>query len=230
MTIVLIFTLTRRARPLSWITDLHPAEVFPLVLSITTLVQQTILIIVLSFALKSVTVRGCEKTVQIVFPSETSFTRLFCEILITASAIFLLGYIHLVFGAEYTIRAFQSKVFGPRRRWTTRICLAVFGLLVLFTWLPSNIIQSPDRCFGDIVWRPIKYKNMALAILSFMIVAFMVMAVIIGMRLVRVVNIDPNERIAASRVFYYLIAAIVVHVSKDSLRHSYYPTNIIRFS
>lgn len=127
-------------------------------------------------------------------------------------AMFLLAYIHLVFGGEYTIRAFQSKRFSPRKPWTTRICLAVFGLLLILTWLPSNIIRAPQKCYGDIIWRPFRVIPIGLGITSAMIVIFMGMAAIIGMRLIRTVNIDPNERIAASRVFYYLIASIVLQI------------------
>ncbi|KAF2097500.1 hypothetical protein NA57DRAFT_77757 [Rhizodiscina lignyota] len=184
-----------RPKPFSWITDLHPAEVFPLALSITTIVQQTIFIILQSFAINSITVNGCDKTVQLVFPT-----------------IFLLGFMHLVFGAEFTIRGFQSQRFGPRKPWTTQICIAVFCLLVLFTWLPTNLHKTRPKCFGDMIMRPIIYSPIALAIMTTLIAAFMVMAIIIGMRLVRTVNIDPNERIAASRIFYYLLASIALHI------------------
>jgi hypothetical protein len=39
------------------------------------------------------------------------------------------------------------------------------------------------------------------------------MAAIIGMQLYRTVNIDQNERIAATRMFYYLILSAILYVS-----------------
>lgn len=132
-----------------------------------------------------------------------------------------MGYLHLVFGAECTMRAFQSKRFGPRRPRTTRICLGIFAFLILITWIPTAVVKSPKKCFGDIAWRTLMYSTLALTLISVLIFTFMIMAIIIGMRLIRTVNIEPNERIAASRVFYYLLASVVIHVSYETteLRH-----------
>jgi len=53
----------------------------------------------------------------------------------------------------------------------------------------------------------------ALVILNVLIVALVIMTIIIGVRLSKTVNIEPAERIAASRMFYYLIATTILHVS-----------------
>jgi len=119
----------------------------------------------------------------------------------------------LVFGLETTIRALKRNRFEPRRKWTTTICIAVVAVLEFLTWLPTVISPSNTKCFGDIIWRPIKYSLVAMVILNVLIVALVVMTIIIGVRLSKTVNIEPAERIAASRMFYYLIAATILHVS-----------------
>lgn len=45
-----------------------------------------------------------------------------------------------------------------------------------------------------------------------LIFAFLTMAAIIGIQLFNTKDIDPNERIAGSRMFYYLVGSAILEV------------------
>lgn len=126
---------------------------------------------------------------------------------------FLPGYVNLVFGAETAIRSLGAKRFSPRGKWTTKICLMVVALMLLLTWIPTIIWQTPNHCFGSLVWYPIRYKFVAIIILCVMLFFFLALAAVISIQLMRSDSIDPKERIAASRMCYYLVVAAIIYVS-----------------
>lgn len=119
----------------------------------------------------------------------------------------------LVFGAETAIRGLKSTRFSPRGQWTTKICLMVVGLMLLLTWIPTIVWQTPNHCFGSLVWYPIRYEFVALIILCVMLFFFLALTAIISIQLMRSTKVDPNERIAASRMCYYLVVASIIYVS-----------------
>lgn len=129
------------------------------------------------------------------------------------AAIFLQGYVNLVFGAETAIRSLGTKRFSPRGKWTTKICLMVVALMFLLTWIPTIIWQTPNYCLGSLVWYPIRYGFVAIIILCIMLFSFLALAAVISIQLMRSVRVDPNERIAASRMCYYLVVAAIIYVS-----------------
>jgi hypothetical protein len=129
------------------------------------------------------------------------------------AAIFLQGYVNLVFGAETAIRSLGAKRFSPRGKWTTKICLMVVALMLLLTWIPTIIWETPNHCIGSLVWYPIRYQFVAIIILCVMLCFFLALAAVIGIQLMRSVKVDPNERIAASRMCYYLVMAAIIYVS-----------------
>jgi uncharacterized membrane protein len=77
--------------------------------------------------------------------------------------------------------------------------------------------MSPDHCIGSLVWYPIRYEFISLAIVSVLLIAFLVLAAVISIQLMRSTNVDPNERIAASRMCYYLVTATIFYVSLQVL-------------
>jgi hypothetical protein len=131
---------------------------------------------------------------------------------LTASAIFLMGYITLVFGIEMTIRAFKPERFAPRGKWNSTICIAVVAFLSLLTWMPTVIWPMFNLCFGSLIWFPVRYEVIALAILIILVALLLLMAAMISIQLMRTSDVDPNERIAASRMCYYMIMAAVIYV------------------
>lgn len=186
--------ITLRPRIFDFLANIHPAETFPLVLASGIAIQEVIFVTVQSTALDSLIVAGCRGVAMVVFP-----------------AMFLQGYVNLVFGAETAIRSLGAKRFSPRGKWTTKICLMVVALMLLLTWIPTIIWQTPNHCFGSLVWYPIRYKLVAIIILCVMLFFFLALAAVISIQLMRSVKVDPNERIAASRMSYYLVVAAIIY-------------------
>lgn len=154
--------------------------------------QQTVFISFQTYALKEAIVSSCSQYVQAVLPT-----------------IFVLGYIQLVFGAETTFRAFRSDKFAARKALMVTIYLGICGTLMLFTWLPTAISKAPNRCAGNMILLPLEHSDLTLSLSSILILSFLTMSAFLGKQLVQIVKIGPGERIAASRMFYYLLASIV---------------------
>lgn len=135
-----------------------------------------------------------------------------CPLKLTEAAIFLLGNITLVFGFEMTIRAFRFDRFAPRGKWNSTICVAVIAFLSLIIWMPTIVWPTPNLCFGSLIWFPVKYEVIALGMLISMVSLLLIMAALISIQLMRTADVDPNERIAASRMCYFMIMAAVIYV------------------
>ncbi|ORY04876.1 hypothetical protein BCR34DRAFT_491200 [Clohesyomyces aquaticus] len=184
-----------RKQRFSLLQSVHPAETFPLALACGAVIQQALFVAVQSTSLHSVLSRSCRGLAMVTFP-----------------AIFLVGYVTLVFGIEMAIRAFGYERFAPRGKWSVTTCMASISLLTILTWLPTVIWPMFNRCFGSLIWFPMRYELFAIVILSVLCFFFLLLAALISIQLMRTPNIDPNERIAASRMCYYLLLAAFVYV------------------
>ena len=137
---------------------------------------------------------------------------------LTGVAIFLLGYVALVFGIEMAVRAFKRKRFAPRGKWNSPICLGcIFGLLLL-TWMTTIAWPMFNVCLGSLIWYTTRYGLISISILMVLVSSFLLLAALISIQLMRTADIDPNERIAASRMCYYLLLVTVLYVSTS--RHT----------
>lgn len=70
-----------------------------------------------------------------------------------------------------------------------------------------------NRCFGSLIWFPMRYDLLTLVLLVVLISLLLLLAAIIAVQLMRSAEVDPNERIAASRMCYYLLLTAVIYVS-----------------
>lgn len=127
----------------------------------------------------------------------------------------MIGYIHFVFGLELTIRSLRRTRFAPRPKYTTSVCTLVALIMSILTWITTRLHTPSKKCFGDMVWRSIRSAPLGVVISSFLIPSFIMMAAIIALQLRRTVNVDPNERIAGTRMVYYLLLSAVLYVSID---------------
>jgi len=138
----------------------------------------------------------------------------------------MVPYIQLVFGLECALRSIRSLPFQARGKYDVTICLVVVVLMLIGTWLPSFFVHS-NVCFASLVWYVARYGFLGLKLLiiagSLMILA----AIIIFVRLSTVSLIDEHQRIAASRMVYYLVLGIVSLVSLPQVRE-YTEANYIR--
>jgi hypothetical protein len=70
-----------------------------------------------------------------------------------------------------------------------------------------------NRCFGSLIWFSMRYDLLTLIILCILVFACLLLAAIISIQLMRTSQMDPNERISASRMSYYLVVIALVYVS-----------------
>ncbi|KAF1990120.1 hypothetical protein K402DRAFT_418198 [Aulographum hederae CBS 113979] len=179
-------------RKYSWIWRLHPAEIAPMFFAIGIMWEEFAFIGIQTHDLHTIFVRQCPKSGQVIFPN-----------------IFIVGWMHFVLGAETAIRALRKDRFLPRKRWTPLICLTIVTAALFATWVPTLFIKNKGKCLGDIISRAERYGAAALPILIFIMVGSIIMMIIIAVQLSRTVKIEPKERVAASRMVYYLIASVL---------------------
>lgn len=111
------------------------------------------------------------------------------------------------------MRAFKYERFAPRGKWNASICVGVIAFMLLLTWMPTVAWPMYNRCFGSLIWFPVRYELIAIVIISVLVALFVLLAALISTQLMRSGNVDPNERIAASRMCYYLLMAALLYVS-----------------
>ena len=109
-------------------------------------------------------------------------------------------------------RAFRQERFAPRGKWNTTICVGVVSFLLLLTWMPTIAWPMYNRCFGSLIWFPMRYDLLTLIILCILIFFLLLLAALISIQLMRTPNMDPNERISASRMTYFLLVAALIYV------------------
>ena len=132
---------------------------------------------------------------------------------LTVVAIFLTGNVTLAFGIETAIRSFKYERFAPRGKWNTISCIAAIVLFVVLTWIPTIAWPMFNRCFGSLIWFPMRYDLLTLVLLIVLVSLLLLLAAVISIQLMRPADVDLNERIAASRMVYYLLVTAVIYVS-----------------
>ena len=196
---------------LSFLYDLHPAESFPFMLGFTAFFTELIFVVIQSLTLKTIYVRHCSRTAQVIFPSK--LVNPVCRIITDRyPALFVLGYVHLVFGFEMTLRSLKKVPFTRRSKWATVICWVVVVVLLIVTWSTTRFHPAERKCFGDLMWRVFKDAKTAVFVITVLFFAMLIMATIIGFQLRNHKDVHIDERIAGSRMFYYLIGTAILQV------------------
>lgn len=126
-------------------------------------------------------------------------------------------YIQLVFGIECAYRSLRSQPFRARGKHDVTIYCVVIVLMLIGTWIPSNLMKEPDFCFASLMWFITAYGNLGLELLSIVAALMLISAIIIFFRLSTVNLIDEHQRIAASRMVYYLVLGIISLVGQFKL-------------
>ncbi|KAK3945203.1 hypothetical protein QBC46DRAFT_436024 [Diplogelasinospora grovesii] len=168
------------------------AEVFPLVLSFGIVVQGISFAVAQSTGLNSLVGVGCTLIAELMLP-----------------AVFIAPYTQLVFAIEITLRGLRKQPFAPRGKWNVTICLTIIGLMILTNFLVADFDRSPNFCFTSLFWFVAHYSLACFALLTGIASALIICIVIIFVRLHRSIKIDVTERVAASRMVYYLALAII---------------------
>ncbi|KAF2744509.1 hypothetical protein M011DRAFT_408485 [Sporormia fimetaria CBS 119925] len=195
--------------------SIHPAETFPLVLACGSGLQQIIFVAAQSTNLNNPFSNNCRGLAMVTLP-----------------AIFLTGYITLVFGIELALRAFRTERFAPRGKWNATICVGVVTFLVILTWMPTVAWPMYNMCVGRLIWFAGRYELIIITVLGILVVSCMTLAALVSIQLLRTSNMDPSERIAASRMCYYLVLAalvyaLVIPVEVQAIRRDFLNTHAV---
>lgn len=118
----------------------------------------------------------------------------------------------VVFGLETTFRSLQRARFHPRGKWNIPLCLAAVPILTLLTWTPSNFSPSKGECIASLIWWTAAYAKLGVVIATSLILTYALCALVITLQLLRRIKTDRDERIAATRVVYYLVPSVVLLV------------------
>jgi hypothetical protein len=93
------------------------------------------------------------------------------------------------------------------------ICLTVIVLMLVATSIPTHVRPETNYCFASLAWFVTRYGQVGLGLLATCGGLAIISATIIFYRLATVTTIDQHQRIASSRMVYYLVLAVVALVS-----------------
>ncbi|KAH0534164.1 hypothetical protein FGG08_007242 [Glutinoglossum americanum] len=202
-------------RKLYFLTNIHPAETFPLIVSVAVIIQGFIFAGVESMGLSKFRVSGCTKISEVVWTGMLPETAVMSSMkgrTLTAftTAIWLVPITIKVFAAETAIRALRNPRFPPRGRKTIPACLAAILILIVVMWAPSRIYPAEDRCIASLMFY-IRSKGKAGVVSILCIAGVIIISLVITLvQLSRNVQIRKDERIAASRMVYYLAITVAI--------------------
>ncbi|MCJ1472939.1 hypothetical protein MMC13_001588 [Lambiella insularis] len=166
-----------------WFRLVHPAEVFPFVVSVVTLFQGGVFVGVQSSALQSYIETQCRMTAEVLWPTIWLFP-------LTVS----------VFGLETSFRSLGKDRFRARGRWSTLICVGAIAILTFALWLYSYLVATGDECVGALIIYSADYATVAIALASALILFHLLIGSVVTFQLLRTVTMDNIERIMATRV------------------------------
>lgn len=113
---------------------------------------------------------------------------------------------------EYTIRSVR-KGFPARGKYNVPICLALIVLMLVATAIPTYVRRENDFCFASLVWFVSRYGTLGLSLVVISLCIAIKSGITILYRLNTLTTVDQRQRIAASRMVYYLVIEVVSLVS-----------------
>jgi hypothetical protein len=208
-------TFNRHRRMVKLLEMVHPAEVVPLSISMAILAQGVVFLAVQAVGVGNITGQNCRGVGQVVFPGTTQTRNSYFGIFLTGVALWIVGFALLVFAIETVYRGFQKNRFASRGRWNITICWAAVAVMLLLTWIPTVVRQAQDgKCpFDLLILYAIRWADVAFGITLGLIISYLALGTILVVQLLRTTKLDRTERIAASRMVYYLGLAVILFVS-----------------
>ncbi len=86
--------------------------------------------------------------------------------------------------------------------------------MLVVTSIPTHVRPETDYCFASLAWFVTHYGRLGLGLLAACGGLAIASAAIIFYRLTTLTTVDQHQRIAASRMIYYLVLADVAMVSR----------------
>lgn len=120
-------------------------------------------------------------------------------------ALWLVFFTKMVFGLETSFRSTRRVRFSSRPPWHITSAIAVIATMVFAAWAATNAFPTKSRCLSSLIEWTAPYAKLAVVLASGLLFLYPASAVIISIQLVKTVKIDKLERIAATRMVYYLV-------------------------
>ncbi|KAL8729983.1 MAG: hypothetical protein Q9181_004819 [Wetmoreana brouardii] len=181
-----------RSRPLHRKLHLHPAEVFPLVISVAIVIQGAFSISIKAM-LNDTPTMHCETMSQFLWPT-----------------LWIVPYTMLVFGLETATRSLHNERFQHQRRRNVLCCVIAVIIMILVTWVPSFVYPIQGECLSSLVWWTARFAKLGLVIGSGVLLTYVISSVVITTRLLRATTLDRSQRIDATRIVYHLIVSVII--------------------
>ncbi|KAI9669833.1 MAG: hypothetical protein M1817_004574 [Caeruleum heppii] len=165
----------------------HPAEVYPLIISVAIFLQGLVFASVEGAGVRKTFSFNCTNTSQVVWP-----------------AIWIVPFTTTVFAIEAMIR-YQKRPNSPRRaNWTISICVAVILTLLLLVWIPSMTSPAADICLGNLASHAGHHAKLAVMLFCGIVGLIIVSAFMISLQAPKMAKSDGQEQVAAQRMIFIL--------------------------
>lgn len=130
-------------------------------------------------------------------------------------AFFIVPFIQFVFSLETSVRAFFKQPFSSRPIWLvpTLVGVVIVSLLVMFGL--THLAMPPNYCFASLIWFIERWGVQCFGLLVGICGTLLITGVATFLRLTHGSRIDPTERLAASRMVYFMFAALLCNVSRS---------------
>ncbi|OAA66106.1 hypothetical protein ISF_03944 [Cordyceps fumosorosea ARSEF 2679] len=178
----------------SMYTIIGPMNIFPFILAIGIIVQGTITAVEQAKGMQGLLILGCLPISQVMLPT-----------------IFIVPYIQFVFGMETTVRAFRRRAFDGFGRWTVSVCVALVVVALAATYAVTRVVQPPNFCFASLFWFVQRYRVECFGLFTAISGSLLLGSLITFVRLYRSSTGSVIERIAASRMVYYMAIGAITN-------------------
>ncbi len=129
----------------------------------------------------------------------------------------------LVFGLETAFRSLRRVRFSSRNRWYISTVIAVIITVIFAIWAATNVILLEGGCLTNQIWWIERYAKLTVVLAPILLALYPASAMIISVQLVKTVKVDRADRVAATRLVYYLVfnTWLIVCTSRRQSQNSY---------
>ena len=122
-------------------------------------------------------------------------------------------FIQFVFGLETSIRAFLKVPFSPRPVWLVPTLIGIVTVSLLIMFGLTHLAMPPNFCFASLMWYVERWGVQCFGLLVGICATLIIGAIATFLRLTHSSRIEPTERLAASRMVYFMFSALLCNVS-----------------
>src|SRR4051794_27060737 len=120
----------------------------------------------------------------------------------------MIGLLHFVFGLEMTVNSLRRRPFGQLPAFTPLVNVGIAVLLFVAVVVSSLLVgKSTGKCYGSITFlaASLRLNRELIGTMSAMMPILLVMAAIIAVQLLRTIHVEPSQRVAGTRMVFYLL-------------------------